>query len=42
VLRAPEQLERFVLLEELTAIELRDALEESRRGWLVAAHGAVS
>ena len=40
-LGAPEELERFVLFEEFGAIELRDALEQRRRRWLVAAH-AVS
>ena len=29
---APEQLERFVLLEELAAIELLDAFKQRRRG----------
>jgi len=34
----PEQLQGLVLLEELTAIELRDALEEQRRRRFVARH----
>jgi hypothetical protein len=38
---APEELERFVLLEELASIELRDAFEQRRRWWFFAAH-AVS
>ena len=37
-LGAPEELERFVLLEELAAIELRDAFEQRRRGRFCAAH----
>jgi hypothetical protein len=35
---APEELERFVLLEELAAIELGDGFDERGRGWLTAAH----
>src|SRR5262245_3890561 len=35
---APEPLERFVLLEELAAIELRDALEQERGRRIVAGH----
>jgi hypothetical protein len=35
---APEELERFVLLEELPAIELGDAFDERGWGWLIAAH----
>jgi hypothetical protein len=38
---APQELERFVLLEKLAAIELGDAFDERGRGWFVAAH-AVS
>src|SRR5262245_60429132 len=37
-LGAPEPLERFVLLEELAAIELGDALQEERGRRLVAGH----
>ena len=40
-LRPPEQFQRLVLLEELAAIELRDALDELRRRRFLARHGLI-
>jgi hypothetical protein len=40
-LGAPQALERFVLLEELAAIELRDALDQQRRRRLFTGHAVI-
>ena len=40
-LRAPQPLQRLVLLEKLAAIELRDAIEQRLRRGLVTRHGVI-